>query len=193
MAEQIKTIRVYRDDNSTIDPEYLAVINDQECYIAELLQVALPEWSQAKVRLGKHIRPPHSGLLDGSVAVNEGWHYLLETGGIIEVTWRPDRGHDQYSEYAEEPGDQVEHLIQIRARSIAANVASLNRALGGSHVPVYGGIIPGMEEEQARAVLEVVITLAPGTVQDGDEYMLPGGLRTKVDSLGTFGKAEFAE
>ncbi len=83
--------------------------------------------------------------------------------------------------------------MQVRAKAIAANVSKINRSMGGSHKPLYGGIVPGMEEEGAREILQVVIELAPGTQQDGDEYILPNGLRTKVDRNGTFCKAEYAE
>lgn len=101
IPEEITTIRVYGDDNSTIDPEYLAVVNGRECYITELLQVAIPEWNQARVRLGRHIVPPHPGLLDGTVTASQGWHFHLEKPGILEITWREDQEKDQYSEYAE--------------------------------------------------------------------------------------------
>ncbi len=83
--------------------------------------------------------------------------------------------------------------MQVIAKSIAANVARINRELGGSHEPVYGDIVPGMEEEEARSITEVVIVLAPGSRNLGEgEYLLPNGLRVKSDSNGTFCKAEFA-
>jgi hypothetical protein len=88
---------------------------------------------------------------------------------------------------------EKEKAMQVRAKSIAANVSSINRQMGGSQKPIYGGIVPGMEEEGAREIAQVVIELAPGTKIDGDEYILPNGLRTKVDRNGTFCQAEYAE
>ena len=83
--------------------------------------------------------------------------------------------------------------MQITVKAIAANVSKMNRSMGGSQKPIYGGIVPGMEEEGAREIVQVVIELAPGTQKDGDEYILPNGLRTKIDRNGTLCPAEYAE
>ncbi len=83
--------------------------------------------------------------------------------------------------------------MQVRAKSIQARAAKINRKLGGSHTPLYGGIVPGMEEERAWEIVQVVIELAPGSRQEGDTYILPNDVAYVIDRNGTFIEAQWAE
>lgn len=80
--------------------------------------------------------------------------------------------------------------MQVRCKAIAANIAQVNSELGGSDKPLYGGFVPGTD---ARAVVQVVVSLAPGTTQEGEEYTLPNGQRLKVDRYGCLCDATYAE
>lgn len=81
--------------------------------------------------------------------------------------------------------------MQVQAKSINAKLAGIIRQQGGSHKALKTGhFVPGTD---AWELAGVVISLPNGSQQDGDEYILPGGLRAKVDRNGAFVESEWAE
>jgi hypothetical protein len=44
-------MRVYRDDNTKLHPPFVTVVDGRTCYLTELVQVSIPEWKHAIIRL----------------------------------------------------------------------------------------------------------------------------------------------
>lgn len=81
--------------------------------------------------------------------------------------------------------------MQVEAKGINAKLADILRKEGGSHKVIRTGkFVPGTD---AWELAGVVITLPNGSQQEGDEYVLPHGIRAKVDRNGTFVESEWAE
>lgn len=85
--ESYTSLRVYRDDNSFYtESEYLAVVDNKQCYLVEIVSVDLPEWKNAVIRfLCEVTLTPDPGLLDNTTSALAGWHYLIEPKNIKEV------------------------------------------------------------------------------------------------------------
>jgi hypothetical protein len=78
-------IRIYKDDNSIFDPEYVAIVDKRDCYVCKIMQMNYPSATEAHVRLYRRIPCPHSGLLDYSVTALDGWSFLLEQEDITHI------------------------------------------------------------------------------------------------------------
>jgi hypothetical protein len=80
-------IRVYRDDNSFYEEsEYLAVVDNQQCYLVDIVSIDLPEWNNAVIRfLCEVTLTPDPGLLNHTTSAWAGWHFLIEPENIREV------------------------------------------------------------------------------------------------------------
>lgn len=88
-------LRVYRDDNALYpESEYLAVVDNRDCYLVDLISYDYPEWTNAVIRFLQPVWTSDPGLLNNTTSALAGWHFLLDTEHIREVqAWEVVANH----------------------------------------------------------------------------------------------------
>jgi hypothetical protein len=90
LDERITSLRIYRDDNSRNDEEFVAVLNNERCFVVTIPTVNIPTWNNATLRIERPIVCPEPDLLTNqathaaSLAL-EGWIYLMDAGDIVTI------------------------------------------------------------------------------------------------------------